>query len=231
MAIITTIGGGSGGGGGGLVKDVYNFAAANNRSATGLTLTQASNTGGTAVLTTLASGRGFSLAVPQNTANSDNQAAATLTVPGQSAWTLTGFVMLNSQWSGPSFNDYASGGLVILDNTGKYIQFGWTAAGTQGTSNMGVEVWNSFTSFGSRQQWFDSTSVGNPVWLRATLASSNFTFSTSLDGESWVQKASIAQSTLGTLSSVGVIADANSRTFGSVAQESCTLTCFHLAAA
>lgn len=209
--------------GGGITNDAINYAAANNPTTSGFTLGQNSNTGGGAAMNNLSSGRGFVITVPQNTSLADNVAHATKSVPGGSSWSLIALLSFNSE----IYSSYSQAGLIIVDASTNMVFFGQSFAATNLAYNLTYEQWTGYNSFTSRTTLGGLASANMPMWLKATYTSGgNFVFYTSADGETWVQRHSVAVSAIGTPSTCGIRADANNRqTTG--ANEGVALTCFH----
>lgn len=217
-------------GGGGSSNDPFNFAAANNYNGSGFTISTHNVTG--AALTALASGRGFSITVPNTVTNSDNTVQALQNVPTSAAWSVTALLNFNNGGggSGPAAS-YSSAQLIITDTTGQLAAFGWDPANNNPYQGMSYAVWSSISSFSSRTQLDVSHPQGVPLWLRVTYTGSggNFVFYTSVDGETWVQRYSVAASVLGTLAQCGLRVDANNRGGMGSSNEGVALTCFHYA--
>ncbi|MGF6937810.1 hypothetical protein OKW41_006972 [Paraburkholderia sp. UCT70] len=218
----------------GSTGDPINFSAANHYSGSGFTLTQYNTTG--AALSALASGRGFQINVPNTTASSDNVLHALQNVPTSSSWSVTTLLNFNNGGGYLSSGSYSSAQLIITDTTGKLVAFGWDPAGSGASPNnlyldMTYSVWTSISSFSSRMALDAMHPQGVPVWLKVTYTGSggNFVFYTSVDGETWVQRYSVAASTLGTLAQCGFRVDANNRGSVGTANQVVALTCFHYA--
>jgi len=160
-------------------------------------------TGVAATLSDMASGRGVTL---NHTGNGTNtMSSMEQAVLSQSAFTVTTCIYLASSLTSNWFV-----GIGVSDSSGKYDAFGWRNSGTLG-------IFNEF-QFSSINAYYTSTSLfgafnpNGPIWLRLQLASGNFVFSASFDGENWetVQTVSATHYLTSSLSKVGIIIDNNS---------------------
>ncbi|KVV12420.1 hypothetical protein [Burkholderia ubonensis] len=217
------------GGSSGTTKDPAGYYLANNPDGSAFTLTQYNTTG--AVLAAMSSGRGFTITVPNTTATNDNVAHALQNVPTASSWSITAMMTFNDGGGYSSQPCYSAAQIVITDTTGKLVAFGWDPSGTS-PANMAYGIWTSISGFSSRTPLDTQHAQGAPAWLRVTYTGSggNFVFYTSVDGELWVQRHSVAVSVLGTLSKCGLRVDANNRNTNVVAaSQSVSVSCFHYA--
>lgn len=161
-------------------------------------------TGITATLTNMPSGRGMTM----NNTGSGTNTYSSMEQPAlsQSAFTVTTCIYLASSLSANWFV-----GIGVSDSSGKYDAFGWR------NYSIGLGTFNEFM-FSSINAYYNSTPLfgafnpNGPIWLKLQLASGNFVFSASFDGENWetLQTVSATHYLGSTLSHVGVIVDNNS---------------------
>lgn len=190
-------------------SDPFNFATANKPTTTGITLT--ANSSATAAISNLASGRGFVLTNTENSSSTDSQACAGVAVSG--SWTLTALLSGNVGLS----SDYGTWGLYVRSvagsSSGNLAKFG--PAGTNITAYPGgsYDKWTSWPtspSYSGRNSFAGGLPIAAPIWMRLRWDGTNYYFSTSLDGETWVQLYQIAGTDfIAAPAEAGVVIDAN----------------------
>jgi hypothetical protein len=206
-----------------VAADPIYMGSANRPTTAAFTLTQSSLSSGTATMANLASGRGFIITCPQATAASDCTAHALQTVPGGGSWTITALLQCNGIYNG----SYSSYGIAIKDATGKFVFFGGSMMGGYDPAAAARENWSSFTSFSSRSVILGASAAGTPCWMRLVYDGTNFTFYTSLDGETWCRRyAMSATDFIGAPVTCGIHADANNRS-PVAADNSMALSVYH----
>lgn len=168
--------------------------------------TLAQNSGGTASIADLGSGRGVLLTVPSTGASS--MAMAQVPVPSQSAFIATAMLMLNTARANVPY----SFGIAVTDSGGKVQQFGFRniANAVAEKADMRFSALGTFVTsvVDAAYEWANVV----PVWVRLTLAGGNFLLHISFDGETFEQLASVSKTVYlaSTLSKVGPMLFVNS---------------------
>lgn len=172
--------------------DAVGTVTGNAPAASQFTLT--ANSTATASLANLASGRGCALKNTQNSTALDAQACAGVAVSGN--WTITALLSLNMGLS----SVYATWGLYARDTAGatagKLAKFGGAGTNITGFPGASYDKWSSFPngSYSARNIIAGGMAVDNPIWMRLKWDGTNYTFSTSTDGETFLQLYQIAGS-------------------------------------
>jgi hypothetical protein len=202
LAELSGIGGGA---------DPFNFSAATKPNITGFTLLQNTNLAGTASIANLPSGRGFVLNVPCTSYGNDNVAWATKPVPSGS-WTLQAMLCVNQSF----YKAYSSAGLCVVDTAGKALTFTCsTFSGNNTPQNSIVIEFATINEYWSNIPMDGALTPGVPVWMQLAYNGTAYTFSVSMDGETWTERYTTpATQYLTTPASFGIACNANAQGSG-----------------
>lgn len=157
------------------------------------------NSGGTASIADLGSGRGVRLNVPSSGVSS--MAIAEESVTSQSAFVAQGWFHIPA----PYANSAWACGIGVVDSAGKVQLFGARNVG----AGLAEKADFRFTAIGTfSTSVVDGTfewPMTSPVWFQLQLTGGNFVLRVSLDGENFLQLASLSKTTFlgATLSHIG----------------------------
>jgi len=208
--------------GGVLLKDAAGMFTANHPKSSQFTALRNTGIGSGGAIADLPSGRGFSMVAP-SASTGDNLLLASQAAPSSGAWTVT--ALLNVSMIASS-SAYSAAGLCVGDSSGKFVDFAIWAAGGPSNLVLSYHYWNSLNSFNSSHNQQSRAYATMLLWMRVVYNGTTFAFSTSVDGETWSNAASVsATAFIGAPATCGLFVNSNAGAVSTTADTA--VSCYH----